>query len=131
MQLRPRGTFEGAGGSSPAAVGRGVCRGGTGGVGVGTAKTWDPCGVAGIRLKVGGGAGPTVGAGTGTGLLTEAGGGGGFLEGGGGGGGEGGKKFGGGDVGGDVMRLGTHGRWLHLDHPDVLLAIGRGRPSRR
>ncbi len=37
----------------------------------------------------------------------------------------------GGDVGGDVMRLGTHGRWLHLDHPDVLLAIGPGRPSRR
>src|SRR6266511_3937447 len=75
VRLRPRGTFEGAGGSSPAAVGGGVCRGGTGGVGVGTAKTWDPCGVAGIRLKVGGGAGPTVGAGTGTGLLTEVGGG--------------------------------------------------------
>src|SRR6266545_4670917 len=121
MQLRPRGTFEGAGGSSPAAVGRGVCRGGTGGVGVGTAKTWDPCGVAGIRLKVGGGAGPTVGAGTGTGLLTEAG----------GGAGTGANIVVGGDVGGDVMRLGTHGRWLHLDHPDVLLAIGPGRPSRR
>src|SRR6266511_1740077 len=73
VRLRPRGTFEGAGGSSPAAVGGGVCRGGTGRVGVGTAKTWDPCGVAGIRLKVGGGAGPTVAAGTATGLVTEGG----------------------------------------------------------
>ena len=75
VRLRPQGTFEGAGGSSPAAVGGGVCRGGTGGVGVGTAKTWDLCGVAGIRLKVSRRAGPTVGAGMGTELLTEAGGG--------------------------------------------------------
>src|SRR6266511_2064231 len=109
VRLRPRGTFEGAGGSSPAAVGGGVCRGGTGGVGVGTAKTWDPCGVAGIRLKVGGGAGPTVGAGMGGGGGGGAGGGGGggggFVKGGGGGGRDGGDNVGGGDVGGDVMRL--------------------------
>jgi hypothetical protein len=56
VRLRLRGTGGGGRDSTSTAVGGGKgIVGGTAGVGIGMAKVWDPCGVAGITLKVGAG----------------------------------------------------------------------------